>query len=56
MVLRHVCDKPFTVRFPDISEWKGRFHPNREGGLIWYTDGSKANKGTGAGVYGYGTR
>jgi hypothetical protein len=29
---------------------------NRKGGLIWYTVGSKTNKGTGAGVYGYGTR
>jgi hypothetical protein len=26
------------------------------GGLIWYTDGSKTNKGTGAGVYCFGTR
>jgi ribonuclease HI len=28
----------------------------QKGGLIWYTEGSKANKGTGAGVYCYGTR
>jgi hypothetical protein len=27
-----------------------------ERGLIWYSDGSKINKGTGAGLYGYGTR
>jgi hypothetical protein len=26
------------------------------GGLIWYTDGSKTGKGTGAGVYCCGTR
>jgi hypothetical protein len=26
------------------------------GGLIWYKDGSKTSKGTGVGVYGYGTR
>ena len=26
------------------------------GGLIWYTDGSKTNKSTGAGVYCHGTR
>jgi hypothetical protein len=44
------------VRFPDRSEWKDEFHLDRKGGLIWYTDGSKTNKGTGAGVYGYGTR
>jgi hypothetical protein len=30
------------------------FQPDRKGGLIWYTDGSKTNKGTGAGVYCYG--
>jgi hypothetical protein len=26
-----------------------------KGGLIWYIDGSKTNKGTGAGMYGHGT-
>jgi hypothetical protein len=53
---RHVCDKPFTVRFPDRSEWKDELQPDRKGRLIWYIDGSKANYGTGAGVYGYGTK
>jgi hypothetical protein len=34
-----------------------RYHQtNRKAGLIWYTDGSKTNKGTGAGVYVHGTR
>jgi hypothetical protein len=56
MILRHVCDKPFMIRFPDRSEWKDGFQSNRKGGLIWHTDGSKTNKGTGAGVYGYGRR
>jgi hypothetical protein len=27
---------------------------DRNGELIWYTDGSKTNIGTGAGVYGHG--
>jgi hypothetical protein len=27
-----------------------------KGGLIWYADDSKTNKGTGAGLYGYDTR
>jgi hypothetical protein len=49
MIPRHVYDKPFIVRFSDRSEWKDRFHPNREGGLVWYTDVSKTNEGTGAG-------
>jgi hypothetical protein len=55
MILRHVYDKPFTIRFPDGSQWKEGFQPDRKGGLIWYTDGSKTNKGTGAGVYCHGT-
>jgi hypothetical protein len=56
MISRHVHDKPFMIRFPDRSERKVEFQPNRKGGLIWYTDGSKTNKGTGAGVYCHGTR
>jgi ribonuclease HI len=56
MILRHVYSKAFMVRFPDRSEWKDGFQPDRKGGLICYTYGSKTNKGTGAGVYGYGTR
>jgi hypothetical protein len=51
IISRHVYDKPFTVRFPDRSEWKDELLPNRKGGLIWYTNGSKTNKGTGAGVW-----
>jgi hypothetical protein len=35
---------------------KRGLNPIKKGGLIWYTDGSKTNKGTGAGVYCYGTR
>jgi hypothetical protein len=56
MIPRHVYDKHFMVRFPDRSEWKDGLQANRKGGPIWYTNGSKPNKGTGAGVYGYGTR
>jgi hypothetical protein len=52
MIPRHVYDKPFTVRLPDRSEWKDGLQPNRKGGLIWYKDGSKTDKGTTAGVYG----
>jgi hypothetical protein len=55
MIPRHVYDKPFTIRFPDRGEWKEGFQPNRKEGLLWYTDGSKTSKGTGAGVYCYGT-
>jgi hypothetical protein len=49
----HTC---FTIRLPNRSEWKEGFEPERKGGLIWYTNGSKTNKGTAAGVYCYGTR
>jgi hypothetical protein len=41
-----------------LREVNGRkgLNPTEKGGLIWFTDGSKTNKGTGAGVYCYGTR
>jgi hypothetical protein len=41
MIPRRVYDKPFMMRFPDKSEWKEGFQPERKWGLIWYTDGSK---------------
>jgi hypothetical protein len=56
IIRRRVYDKLFTVRFPERGEWKVEFQPNRKGGLIWYRDNSKTNKGTRAGVYGYGIR
>jgi hypothetical protein len=37
-------------------EWKDDIQPDRKGGPICYTDGSKANKVTGAGMYGYATK
>lgn len=43
MIPRHVYDKSFMVRFPDRSEWKDGFQPDRKKGLIWSTDGSKTN-------------
>jgi ribonuclease HI len=55
MIPRHVYDKLFTIRFPDRSEWEEGFQPDIKGGLSWYTDGSKTNKGNGVGVYCYGT-
>jgi hypothetical protein len=57
MIAKHVYDKTFTVRFRDRSDWKDGFQPDCKGGLIWYADDSKKNnKGTGAGLYGYGTK
>jgi hypothetical protein len=52
MIPLYVCNKPDMVRFPDRIGLKHRFHLNRSGGLVWCTDGSKAN----AGVYSYGIR
>jgi hypothetical protein len=51
MIPRNVYEKPFTFCIPDRSEWKEEFEPDRKGEIIWYTDGSKTSKGTGAGVY-----
>jgi hypothetical protein len=51
-----MSDKPFMIRFSDRSKWKEGFQSDRKGGLIWYTDGSKTNKGIGAGVYSHDTR
>lgn len=56
MILRHVHDESFTVRFPDRSEWRNRFRPKRKGGPVQYADGFKINEGTGPGMYGYGRR
>jgi hypothetical protein len=47
MIPRHVSNRAFTVTFPDRSEWKDGFQPDRKEGLIWYADGSMTNKGTG---------
>jgi hypothetical protein len=45
MIPRHVYDKPFMIRCPDRSERKKGFRPDRKGGLVWYTDGSKTSWG-----------
>jgi hypothetical protein len=45
-------DKSFTVRF----EWKDGLPTDKKCGLMCYTDGYKASRSTGAGVYGYDTR
>jgi hypothetical protein len=50
-ILRHVYGKPCTVRYSNRSDWIDRFQNNRMGVLIWYTDGSKTNKDSRAGVY-----
>jgi hypothetical protein len=46
----------FMVKFLDKCEWQNGFNPDNKGRLVWYTDRSKINKGTGAGVYRWGSR
>jgi hypothetical protein len=41
MIPKHVYEKSFTIRIPDKSEWKRGFQPDRNGRIIWFTDGSK---------------
>jgi hypothetical protein len=41
MIPRHICDKPFMIRFSDRSECKKGSQPNRKWGIIWHTNGSK---------------
>jgi hypothetical protein len=45
-------NKTFTVRFPDRSNWENGFVPDRNGGLILYTDGSQTSEDAGVGLYG----
>ena len=48
--------KPFAVKFPDKCEWQNRFNSDNKEGMGWFIDGSKTNKGTGAGVYRWGSK
>jgi hypothetical protein len=54
MILRYAYHKPLTVKFPAICEWQNGLNPDNKGGLVWYMDRSKTNKGTSAGVYRWG--
>jgi hypothetical protein len=56
MLPRHACKKPFTGKFPAKNEWQNGLNSDNKGGLLWYADKSKTNKGTGAGVYRWGSR
>ena len=56
MTPRYVYHKLLMVKFPDKHEKHNGFTPNNTGGLVWYTDESKSNKGTGAGLYRLGLR
>ncbi|XP_028161440.1 uncharacterized protein LOC114353581 [Ostrinia furnacalis] len=47
---RYMFSKDFKVSIPTREDWK-RGLKRQQDSLIWYTDGSKMNSGTGAGVY-----
>jgi hypothetical protein len=47
-MLRYAYYKPFK------HEWQKGYMPNFKRDLVWYKDGSKINKGTGARVYKWG--
>jgi hypothetical protein len=53
---RYVYQKPFMVKFPEKCEWQNEFNADNKWGLVWYTDGSKTQRGTGVGVYEWGLR
>jgi ribonuclease HI len=53
---RYIFHKPFKVHLSNKHEWQNGFNPDNKGHLVWYTDGSKTNEGTGAGVYKWGSR
>jgi hypothetical protein len=53
---RHAYHKLFKVQLPDKCEWQNGFYPDNKGGLVWYTDVSKTNESTGAGVYRLGLK
>ena len=56
MIMRYANHKPFMVKFLDKCEWQNTFNLNSTGGLVWNTDGSKTNKGTGAVAYRRGSK
>lgn len=50
--LRHVFGKSFSVVIPPRDDWKDGSRPLQPCESEWYTDGSKGEKGTGAGILG----
>jgi hypothetical protein len=56
MTPRYVFHKPFKVYFSNKHEWQNRLNPDNREVLVWYTDGSKTNEGTGAEVCKWGSK
>ena len=56
MTPKYVYDIPFEVSILDRSAWINNEPEFLSGSLVWYTDGSKTEEGTGAGIHGLGPR
>jgi hypothetical protein len=56
MIPRQAYRKPFKVQLLNKQEWQNGINPCNKGGLAWYTEGSKTNKGIGATVYKLGLK
>jgi hypothetical protein len=50
----YICDKPFMVRFPYISEWEDGFQLEEKRDTLVHI--SETDEGIRAGVYGYDRR
>ena len=48
-------EKPYKVKIGERSEWEGNSHELTKQGLIWFTDGSKTEKGVGAATWRQGS-
>jgi hypothetical protein len=55
MMQRHIFVISLMIRLPDPSERERRCHFGRKERLVLYTDCSKTNEDTEAGMCGYGT-
>ena len=45
-------EHPFEVIIPDRNEWESCNPKHEKNAMIWYTDGSKSEKGVGIGIHG----
>jgi hypothetical protein len=50
MIPRYAYLMPDTVKFSDKCEWQNGLNVYNKWGLVWCTDRSKTERGTGAGV------
>ena len=50
LLCRFTFDRPYEVLFPSRDDWNKVPSFFKDHGIIWYTDGSKLDKYTGAGV------